>query len=72
MEQNSTNPSNKELEQSLKKMMIHSSPTKFLVASGFLIAIILFSIFFSKTLNGDNDHFFKEIDLKNIKAGRVE
>jgi hypothetical protein len=69
MDNDITNPSNKELEESLKKMMINSSPKKFIIGSIILLILIAFSIPLSGSLANQSDIINVKIDLANIKSG---
>lgn len=69
MENDFSNPSNKELELSLKKMMINSSPKKFIISSVILIFFIAISIPLSGSISNQSDNITISIDLSSIESG---
>ena len=63
-------PDNAELEESLNKMTIKTTPVIFYVVSIALLLLILISVFISQALNSRDKEVSVDIDLENIESGK--
>jgi len=62
---------NNALEESLKKMVIKTTPFKFFLLSFILIMLIVTSVIFSGTLNSKEKGFKTDIDIANVASGNI-